>query len=80
MIIEDIVDTANTIKCIREEIERRGAKEIKLSSLLSKPNMHKYPTTIDYLGFEIPDKFVVGYGLDYNGLGRNLDRIYQLKQ
>jgi hypoxanthine-guanine phosphoribosyltransferase len=49
-----------------------------LATLLSKPAAHEFPITIDYLGFEIPPDFVVGYGLDYNGLGRNLSGLYRL--
>ncbi len=51
---------------------------LKIAALLHKPEATSYPLKVDYAGFEIPDKFVVGYGLDYNGLGRNSTNIYQL--
>jgi hypoxanthine phosphoribosyltransferase len=51
---------------------------MKIAALLHKPEAVKFPIRIDYLGFSIPNKFVVGYGLDYDGLGRNLKEIYQL--
>ena len=51
---------------------------LKISALLHKPEALIYPLTIDYLGFEVPNKFLLGYGLDYDGLGRNLKEIYQL--
>ena len=53
---------------------------LKICALLHKPEATIYPTTVDYRGFIIPDKFVVGYGLDYDGLGRNIKEIYQLKE
>lgn len=71
VIVEDIVDTGKTIKYI---IDKLNCKSIKIAALLSKPEIHKM--NLDYVGFEIPDKFVIGYGLDYNGLGRNLKEIY----
>ena len=73
VIVEDIVDTGKTIKYI---IDKLKCKSIKIAALLSKPEIHKM--NLDYVGFEIPDKFVIGYGLDYNGLGRNLKEIYQI--
>lgn len=73
VIVEDIVDTGKTIKYI---IYKLNCKSIKIAALLSKPEIHKM--NLDYVGFEIPDKFVIGYGLDYNGLGRNLKEIYQI--
>ncbi len=80
LIIEDIVDTANTVVKLKEELERMEPKQILLASLLSKPNKHQHNVSIDYQGFEIADKFVVGYGLDYNQQGRNMNNIYQLRQ
>lgn len=75
LIIEDIVDTGLTIKTLLEMLEVRRPKEIKLASLLFKPNKLKHQVKIDYLGFEIEDKFVVGYGLDYAGRYRELPYI-----
>lgn len=79
LIIEDIIDSGNTITGLTEMVRAHNPKSIKLTALLSKPMMHQHEMTIDYLGFEIPDKFVIGYGLDYNHQGRNLNSIYQLK-
>jgi hypoxanthine phosphoribosyltransferase len=78
IIIEDIIDTGTTLKILKEHIQNKGAKNIKTCSLLSKKACHTYPLHINYCGFEIEDKFVVGYGLDYNDKGRNLRDIYQL--
>jgi hypoxanthine phosphoribosyltransferase len=78
IVIEDIVDTGNTVERIVGELEIRKAGEIKIASLLYKPASYKKNYPIDYVGFEIPNDFVVGYGLDYNGYGRNLPSIYTL--
>ena len=79
IIVEDIIDTGITLKFLKEGILKFGAKSIKTCALLAKKECHTYPIHIDYTGFEIEDKFVVGYGLDYNDKGRNLKNIYQLK-
>lgn len=76
VIIEDIVDTGITMNYLISEIEGRGAKEVKVVSLVSKPDALQESVTIDYLGFEIANEFIVGYGLDYDGLGRNFKDIY----
>jgi hypoxanthine phosphoribosyltransferase len=78
IIVEDIIDTGTTLKILKENIQAKGAATIKTCSLLSKKACHTYPLHINYCGFEIDDKFVVGYGLDYNDKGRNLRDIYQL--
>jgi len=78
IVIEDIVDTGNTVERIVGELEIRKAGEIKIASLLYKPDAYKKNYPLDYVGFEIPNDFVVGYGLDYNGYGRNLPAIYTL--
>jgi hypoxanthine phosphoribosyltransferase len=75
LIVEDIVDSGLTIKTLREYLAIRGPKTVKLASLLFKPSKNKFPTEIDYLGFEIEDKFVVGYGLDYAGRYREIPYI-----
>jgi hypoxanthine phosphoribosyltransferase len=72
LFVEDIIDTGFTISKIKEIFKERGAKSVKLCSLLSKPDRRKIPTKIDYEGFKIPDEFVVGYGLDYAEKYRNL--------
>lgn len=79
IIIEDIVDTGHTMKNVLEQFNDRGVKSVEVVSLLIKPEALVNPVDIKYVGFEIPDKFVVGYGLDYDGFGRNSKAIYQLK-
>jgi hypoxanthine phosphoribosyltransferase len=75
LIVEDIVDTGLTIKTLIKMLEGRKPKTIKLASLLFKPSRNEHPTQIDYLGFEIADKFVIGYGLDYAGRYREIPYI-----
>lgn len=75
LIIEDIVDTGLTMKELVSTLKERNPKSLKLASLLYKPARNKYPTQIDYLAFEIEDKFVIGYGLDYAGRYRELPYI-----
>jgi len=76
VIIEDIVDSGNTINTLIEHIGKLQPAEIKTVALLFKPDAYEYNHKIDYTGFRIPNTFVVGYGLDYDGLGRNLNAIY----
>ncbi|HSV11992.1 MAG TPA: hypoxanthine phosphoribosyltransferase [Hanamia sp.] len=78
IIIEDIVDTGKTLSQFLPQLEHHHPASLKVASLLHKPSATVHSINIDYLGFTIPDKFVVGYGLDYDGLGRNLKEIYQL--
>jgi hypoxanthine phosphoribosyltransferase len=78
VVIEDIVDTGHTLERIVEELVMRKAAEIKIAALLYKPGAYKKDITLDYVGFEIPNDFVVGFGLDYDGLGRNLPSVYTL--
>jgi len=80
IVVEDIVDTGITIEYVVEELEKYNPKEIKVMTLLFKPDSYTKKIPIDYIGFEIPNDFVVGYGLDYDGLGRNLNDIYKLKE
>lgn len=75
LIVEDIVDTGMTISCLLEMMKARNPASIKLASLLYKPARAKYKIDIDYLGFEIEDKFVIGYGLDLAGRFRELPYI-----
>lgn len=79
IIVEDIIDTGFTISTAIRELYVSEPKSIKVASLLFKPDALKHEVPLDYIGFEIPNKFVVGYGLDYNELGRNIPAIYQLK-
>lgn len=78
IIVEDIVDTGKTLHNFLPKLVHQQPKSLKIASLLHKPEATEYPLTLDYVGFDIPNKFVVGYGLDYDGLGRNLKEIYQL--
>lgn len=79
LIVEDIIDTGLTLNKVRELLMTRDPASLKLCSLLSKPSRHKVDVTIDYLGFEVPDEFVVGYGLDFSQLYRDLPYIAVLK-
>lgn len=78
IIIEDIVDTGHTLSKILPVFQEKNPASIKIASLLFKPNALQVPLEIDYVGMEIPNEFIVGYGLDYDGLGRNLRDIYQV--
>jgi hypoxanthine phosphoribosyltransferase len=78
IIVEDIVDTGKTLHNFLPKLLHQQPKSLKIATLLHKSEATKYPLQLDYVGFDIPDKFVVGYGLDYDGLGRNLKEIYQL--
>ena len=78
VIVEDIVDTGKTLNEFLPKLHHQQPKSLKIAALLHKPEATQFPLNIDYLGFSIPNKFVVGYGLDYDGLGRNLKEIFQL--
>ena len=78
VIIEDIVDTGRTLHKFIPSLEHQQPSSLKIATLLHKPEATVHPLTLDYVGFSIPNKFVLGYGLDYDGLGRNLKEIYQL--
>jgi hypoxanthine phosphoribosyltransferase len=78
VVVEDIVDTGITLERIMAELVMRKAAEIKIVTAFFKPEAYKGKVAIDYVGFEIPNDFVVGYGLDYDGYGRNLSSIYKL--
>jgi hypoxanthine phosphoribosyltransferase len=78
IIVEDIVDTGKTLHKFLPKLMHQQPKSLKIAALLHKTEATEYPLTLDYVGFQIPNKFVVGYGLDYEGLGRNFKEIYQL--
>jgi hypoxanthine phosphoribosyltransferase len=78
VVLEDIVDTGSTLERIIGELTLRKASEVKICTLLFKPGAYTRDIPIDYIGFEIPNSFVVGYGLDYDGYGRNLTSIYKI--
>jgi hypoxanthine phosphoribosyltransferase len=79
VVIEDIVDTGNTLVALKELFKKQNVKHFKIATLFFKPEAYKQDIKIDYIGIRIPNKFIVGFGLDYDGLGRNLPEIYQLK-
>jgi hypoxanthine phosphoribosyltransferase len=78
VIVEDIVDTGKTLSEFLPQLEHQQPASMKIAALLHKPEATVYPIQVDYLGFSVPKKFLLGYGLDYDGLGRNLPAIYQL--
>lgn len=80
IILEDIVDTGKTMHEFLPQLWHQHPASLKICALLNKPSAIAYPVQVDYLGFSIPDRFVVGYGLDYDGLGRNIREIYQLAE
>ena len=80
IILEDIIDTGKTITQFLPQVFNQQPSSLKIAVLLHKPDATVHPVQIDYTCFSIPDKFVLGYGLDYNGLGRNLSQLYQLKE
>ena len=79
IVIEDIVDTGNTLVELKELFKKQNVKHFKIATLFLKSDAYKKDIKIDYVGIRIPDKFIVGYGLDYDGLGRNLSEVYQLQ-
>ena len=80
IVLEDIVDTGNTLEFIIEKLQKKQPADLKIATLFYKPEAYKKSYTIDFIGMEIPNDFIVGYGLDYDELGRNLPEIYKLKQ
>lgn len=80
ILLEDIIDTGKTMNEFIPQLYHQQPASIKMAVLLHKPDATIYPVQIDYCCFSIPDRFVLGYGLDYDGFGRNLKEIYQLKE
>ncbi len=80
ILVEDIVDTGNTLVKLYEILSEKNPRSIKIATLLYKPEAYSKSHNIDYVGLEIPNAFVLGYGLDYDGLGRNLSSIYVLNE
>jgi hypoxanthine phosphoribosyltransferase len=78
VIVEDILDSGRTLHRFLPMLHATGPASVRLCTLLHKPAATEHPVQVDYCGFEIPNAFVVGYGLDYDGLGRNLPDIWQL--
>jgi len=80
IVVEDIVDSGNTIVELKEILAEKGAAESRICTLLLKPDAYKKDVTLDYVAMEIPNDFIVGFGLDYDELGRNLKDIYVLDE
>ena len=80
IIVEDIKKKKKTLHEFLPQLINQQPASLKIAALLHKPDALAYPLTIDYLGFSVPNKFLLGYGLDYDGLGRNLKEIYQLEE
>ncbi len=78
IIIEDIIDTGNTMKAFQEELQAKNPASISMASFLLKPDAVSHELSLDYIGFRIPNDFVIGYGLDYDELGRTLKHIYKI--
>ncbi len=78
IIVEDIVDTGTTMRFIVDKLQVRNPASVNIATLLYKPDAMEHQLDLQYAAFEIENKFVVGYGLDYKGLGRNLNEIYQV--
>jgi hypoxanthine phosphoribosyltransferase len=78
--VEDIVDTGHTIEELKAIFKSHNVKHFKIATLFLKPDAYTKDIKLDYVGIRIPDKFIVGYGLDYDGLGRNLKDVYQLSE
>lgn len=78
IVVEDIVDSGNTIVALKQILEDKGAKESRICTLLMKPDAYKKDIPIDYVAMEIPNDFIIGFGLDYDELGRNYKDIYIL--
>ena len=80
LIVEDIIDSGRTLSYLVENLKSRGAKSVRLCTLMSKPSRRVVEVPVDYIGYEIPDEFVVGYGLDYDQKYRNLPYIGVVEQ
>ncbi|WP_299819386.1 hypoxanthine phosphoribosyltransferase [uncultured Pontibacter sp.] len=78
VVLEDIVDTGHTVHALLQQLETRGPASVEVATLLMKPECLQHPLDVKYVAQTIPNDFVVGYGLDYNGLGRNLRDIYKI--
>lgn len=80
IILEDIIDTGNTLAEVHRIFKNENVKSLKIATLFYKPEAYKKDFKLHYIGIEIPNKFIVGYGLDYDGLGRNIPEVYQIKE
>ena len=80
LVVEDIVDTGITTSFLSDYLRKQKPASLKLCALTDKPSRHRVPISIDYLGFTVPDKFIVGYGIDFDERSRNLPDIYTLEE
>jgi len=80
IILEDIVDSGNTLENVLRELKKHNPKTIKVAALFFKPHDYTKKIKLDYIGIDVPNKFLLGYGLDYDGLGRNLQDVYALEE
>ena len=80
ILVEDIVDTARTMHRFLPELQKHEPASVSILTLLVKRDAMEHPIHLDYVGFEVPDHFLVGYGLDYDGYGRQLNDIYQISE
>jgi len=80
VVLEDIVDTGTTLDHIMKQLKGYEPAEIRIATLFLKPDVYSYQIPLDYVGIEVPNRFIVGYGLDYNGYGRNLKDLYVLSE
>ena len=80
LIVEDIIDSGKTLKYLKEHLETKKVKSVKICTLLNKPERREIEINVDYIGFDIPNKFVLGYGLDYEGYYRNLPYIGYIEE
>lgn len=80
LLVEDIVDTGNTLNALKKIMEERGAESVRICALLDKPSRRIKPVEVNYKGFEVPDEFIIGYGIDYAEKYRNLPFIGVLKR
>ena len=80
IVVEDIIDSGRTMALLLQDLQNHDPASVEIASLLSKPDALEVPLDVRFIGFEIPNTFVLGYGLDYDGIGRNLPEIYQLNE
>jgi len=78
-VIEDIVDTGNTVEYLCKSLKEKGASDVRICTMLLKPEVYKRSIPLDFVAMEIPNRFIVGFGLDYDEIGRNLKDIYVLE-
>lgn len=80
IIVEDIIDSGNTMHCLLAELQKRNPSSLKVVTLLNKASRREVDVKIDYVAFEIPDEFIVGYGLDFKNIYRNIEEVGVLKE